>query len=60
MHIIKLNSKKELKHLMANDKVSLTIKMAENFDTGAGIVFIKIPNMNVTSVEMTDKMLVEE
>lgn len=51
----KAKFKEGIEALMANDKVSLTIKMAENFNTGAGIVFIKIPNMNVTSVEMTDK-----
>ena len=51
----KAKFKEGIEALMANDKVSLLVKMAENYDSGANIVYIKIPNMNVTSVEMTDK-----
>lgn len=51
----KAKFKEGIEALMANDKVSLTVKMAESYDSGAGVIFIKIPNMNVTSVEMTDK-----
>lgn len=51
----KAKFKEGIEALMANDKVSLMVKMAESYDSGAGAVYIRIPNMNVTSVEMTDK-----
>ena len=51
----KAKFKEGIEALMANDKVSLMVKMAESYDSGAGAVYIRIPNMNVTNVEMTDK-----
>lgn len=51
----KAKFKEGIEALMANKKVSLTAKMAESYDSGSNIVYIKIPNMNVSNVEMTDK-----
>lgn len=51
----KAKFKEGIEALMDNDKVSLLVKMAESYNSGANIVYIKIPNMNVTNVEMTDK-----
>lgn len=47
--------KEGIEALMANSKLSLTVKMAESYSSGANIVYIKVPNMIVSNVEMTDK-----